>query len=174
MAGSLYESADERCTKANKSLGEAGTKILELESINSHLKEELHGAMMELNGRKPSKSPYPTVVINVDAGEVAAKALANSLKQANEAFEKRYKKKYEYTKVGTSKYYKCSTLDELLKELDSTYLIKEADLSSLREGYESLEEIFNVEGKAYTTLSFFSIEYNSRIQIIAGIIKEDI
>lgn len=174
MAGSLYESVNERCTKANKSLGEAGNKIIELESINSHLRKELEEAVAELNGCNPSKSPYPTVTINVDVKDVLAKQLAKSLKQVNEAFEKRYKKKYEYTKAGTSKYYKCATLDELLNELNSTYWIKDADLSSIREEYESLEEIFNVEGKAYATLSFYSIEYGSRIYIMAGIIKEEI
>lgn len=141
---------------------------------NSHLRKELEEAVAELNGCKPSKSPYPTVTINVDVRDVLAKQLAKSLKQANEAFEKRYKKKYEYTKAGTSKYYKCTTLDELLNELNSTYWIKEADLNSLREAYESLEEIFNEEGKAYATLSFYSIEYGSHIYIMAGIIKEEI
>ncbi|AQT27747.1 hypothetical protein EFP10_112 [Enterococcus phage EF-P10] len=141
---------------------------------NSHLRKELEEAVAELNGCKPSKSPYPTVTINVDVRDVLAKQLAKSLKQVNEAFEKRYKKKYEYTKAGTSKYYKCTTLDELLNELNSTYWIKEADLNSLREAYESLEEIFNEEGKAYATLSFYSIEYGSHIYIMAGIIKEEI
>lgn len=149
-------------------------QIESLEEENSHLRKELEEAVAELNGCKPSKSPYPTVTINVDVRDTLAKQLAKSLKQANEAFEKRYKKKYEYTKAGTSKYYKCTTLDELLNELNSTYWIKEADLNSLREAYESLEEIFNEEGKAYATTSFFSVEYNSRIYIMAGIIKEEI
>lgn len=174
MAGSIYESVNERCTKANKSLEEAGTKITELESENSYLRKELHDAMEELNGCNPSKSPYPTVTINVDVRDTLYKQLAKSLKQANEAFEKRYKKKYEYKQAGTSEYYECATLDELLNELNSTYWIKEADLNSLREAYESLEEIFNEKGKAYATLSFYSIEYGSPIYIMAGIIKEDI
>lgn len=149
-------------------------QIESLEEENSHLRKELEEAVAELNGCNPSKSSYPTVTINVDVRDVLAKQLAKSLKQANEAFEKRYKKKYEYTKAGTSKYYKCTTLDELLNELNSTYWIKEADLNSLREAYESLEEIFNEEGKAYATLSFYSIEYGSHIYIMAGIIKEEI
>lgn len=149
-------------------------QIESLEEENSHLRKELEEAVAELNGCNPSKSSYPTVTINVDVRDVLAKQLAKSLKQVNEAFEKRYKKKYEYTKAGTSKYYKCTTLDELLNELNSTYWIKEADLNSLREAYESLEEIFNEEGKAYATLSFYSIEYGSHIYIRAGIIKEEI
>lgn len=149
-------------------------QIESLEEENNHLRKELEEAVAELNGCKPSKSSYPTVTINVDVRDVLAKQLAKSLKQVNEAFEKRYKKKYEYTKAGTSKYYKCTTLDELLNELNSTYWIKEADLNSLREAYESLEEIFNEEGKAYATLSFYSIEYGSHIYIMAGIIKEEI
>lgn len=149
-------------------------QIESLEEENNHLRKELEEAVAELNGCNPSKSSYPTVTINVDVRDVLAKQLAKSLKQANEAFEKRYKKKYEYTKAGTSKYYKCTTLDELLNELNSTYWIKEADLNSLREAYESLEEIFNEKGKAYATLSFYSIEYDSPIYIMAGIIKEEI
>lgn len=150
-------------------------RCIGLESENNSLKVELNGAEREIERIKEQyKSPYPTAVINVDVRDTLTKQLAKSLKQVNEAFEKRYKKKYEYTKAGTSKYYKCATLDELLNELNSTYCIKEADLSSLREAYESLEETFNVEGKAYATLSFFSVEYNSRIYIMAGIIKEEI
>lgn len=141
---------------------------------NSHLKKELEEAVAELNGCNPSKSPYPTVTINVDVRDILYKQLAKSLKQANEAFEKRYKKKYEYKQAGTSEYYECATLDELLNELNSTYWIKEADLNNIREEYESLEEIFNEEGKAYATLSFYSIEYGSHIYIMAGIIKEEI
>lgn len=157
-------------------LREAGyeERLGELEEENSHLRKELEEAVAELNGCKPSKSPYPTVTINVDVRDTLAKQLAKSLKQANEAFEKRYKKKYVYKQAGTSEYHECATLDELLNELNSTYWIKEADLNNIREEYESLEEIFNEEGKAYATTSFFSVEYNSRIYIMAGIIKEEI
>lgn len=174
LVESAYNNLNELLQKSNKSLEACGERLWELEEENSYLRKELEEAVAELNGCNPSKSPYPTVTINVDVRDTLAKQLAKSLKQANEAFEKRYKKKYEYTKEGTSKYYKCATLDELLNELNSTYWIKEADLNSLREAYESLEEIFNVEGKAYATLSFYSIEYGSRIRIMAGIIKEDI
>lgn len=171
---SAYNDLDELLQKTNKSLEACGERLWELEEENSHLRKELEEAVAELNACNPSKSPYPTVTINVDVRDVLAKQLAKSLKQVNEAFEKRYKKKYEYTKAGTSKYYKCTTLDELLNELNSTYWIKEADLNSLREAYESLEEIFNEKGKAYATLSFYSIEYGSPIYIMAGIIKEEI
>lgn len=174
LAESAYESLNELLQKVTESLKESGERLWELEEENSHLRKELEEAVAELNGCNPSKSSYPTVTINVDVRDVLAKQLAKSLKQVNEAFEKRYKKKYEYTKAGTSKYYKCTTLDELLNELNSTYWIKEADLNSLREAYESLEEIFNEKGKAYATLSFYSIEYGSPIYIMAGIIKEEI
>lgn len=171
---SAYNNLNELLQKSNKSLGACGERLGELEEENSHLRKELEEAVAELNGCKPSKSPYPTVTINVDVRDTLAKQLAKSLKQANEAFEKRYKKKYEYKQAGTSEYHECATLDELLNELNSTYWIKKADLNNIREEYESLEEIFNEEGKAYATTSFFSVEYNSRIYIMAGIIKEEI
>lgn len=172
---SAYESLNELLEEVTKSLEKSGERQWELEEENSRLREELHDVMVEIERLKEkSKNPYPTVTINVDVRDALTVQLSKDLKQANEAFEKHYKKKYEYTKAGTSKYYKCATLDELLNELNSTYWIKEADLNSLREAYESLEEIFSVEGKAYTTLSFYSIEYGSPIYIMAGIIKEEI
>ncbi|QBZ69396.1 hypothetical protein [Enterococcus phage vB_EfaS_Ef7.1] len=175
LVESAYNDLDELLQKTNKSLEACGERLWELDEENSHLREELHDAMMEIERLKEqSKSPYPTVTVNVDVRDTLTNQLVKSLKQVNEAFEKRYKKKYEYKQAGTSEYYKCATLDELLYELNSTYWIKEADLNSLREAYESLEEIFSVEGKAYTTLSFYSIEYGSRIYIMAGIIKEEI
>lgn len=175
LAESAYESLNELLQKVTESLWESGERLWELEEENSRLREELHDAMMEIERlKKESKSPYPTAVINVDVRDTLTKQLAKSLKQVNEAFEKRYKKKYVFTQNGTSDHYECSTLDELLNELRITYWIKEADIYNIREEYESLEEIFNKEGKAYTTLSFFSIEYNSRINITAAIIKEEI
>lgn len=54
---------------------------------NSHLRKELEEAVAELNGCNPSKSPYPTVTINVDVRDTLYKQLAKSLKQANEAFK---------------------------------------------------------------------------------------
>lgn len=148
---------------------------IDLGSENNSLKVELNGAEREIERLKEqSKSPYPTAVINVDVRDTLTNQLVKSLKQVNEAFEKRYKKKYVFTQTGSSDHYECSTLDELLNELRITYWIKEADINNIREEYESLEEIFIEEGKAYTTLSFFSIEYNSRIRITAAIIKEEI
>lgn len=75
----------------SKKLHEASNMLLELEPTTNHPKEELPDDLTKLDGHKPSKNPYPTVTINVDAGEVAVKTLANCLKQANEAFEKHYK-----------------------------------------------------------------------------------
>lgn len=124
LVESAYNNLNELLQKSNKSLEACGERLWELEEENSYLRKELEEAVAELNGCNPSKSPYPTVTINVDVRDTLAKQLAKSLKQANEAFEKRYKKKYEYTKEGTSKYYKCATLDELLNELNSTYWIK--------------------------------------------------
>ncbi|BCF74665.1 hypothetical protein phiM1EF2_089 [Enterococcus phage phiM1EF2] len=175
LAESAYESLNELLQKVTESLWESGERLWELEEENSRLREELHDAMMEIERlKKESKSPYQTAVINVDVRDTLTKQLAKSLKQVNEAFEKRYKKKYVFTQNGASDHYECSTLDELLNELRITCWIKEADINNIREEYESLEEIFNKEGKAYTTLSFFSIEYNSRINITATIIKEEI
>lgn len=87
LVESAYNDLDELLQKSNKSLEACGERLWELEEENSHLREELHDSTMELNGYKTSKSPSPTAVINVDVGEVAAKALANTIKQANEAFE---------------------------------------------------------------------------------------
>lgn len=175
LVESAYNDLDELFQKSNKSLEACGERLWELEEENGHLQEELHDAKMEIERLKEqSKSPYPSVVVNVDVRDTLTKQLVKSLKQVNEAFEKRYKKKYVFTQNGTSDHYECSTLDELLNELRITYWIKEADINNIREEYESLEEIFNEEGKAYTILSFFSIEYNSRIRIKAAIIKEEI
>lgn len=62
-------------------------QIESLEEENSHLKKELEKAMAELNACKPSKSPYPTVTINVDVRDVLYKQLTKTLKQANESFK---------------------------------------------------------------------------------------
>lgn len=78
----------------SKKLSEAGNKIFELVDSNERLREELTNDMTKLDGNEPSKSPYPTVTVNVDVRDTLYKQLAKSLKQANEAFEKRYKKKY--------------------------------------------------------------------------------
>lgn len=173
MARSLYESVDERCTKANKSLGEAGTKIIELESINSRLREELHDAMMELNGRKPSKSPYPTVVINVDAGEVAAKALANSLKQANEAFEKRSKeKRFSFSYAGLD--YSSENHTELARFIDDTYGLSLHDYASLVRILESLEKELEHKDFANGGRSFYSNKLQERVFITLKATKEEI
>lgn len=170
-----YAGLYDKYIEVRKLLDSFTGRCFELNSENTSLKVEINGAEREIERLKEqSKSPYPTVTINVDVRDTLAKQLAKSLKQANEAFEKRYKKKYVFTQTGSSDHYECSTLDELLNELKITYWIKEADLNNIREEYESLEEIFNEEGKAYTTLSFFSIEYNSRIRITAAIIKEEI
>lgn len=168
MAGSLYESVNERCTKANKSLGEAGNKIIELESINSHLRKELEEAVAELNGRKQSKSPYPTVVINVDAGEVAAKALANSLKQANEAFEKRY----IFSCEGLD--YSSDNRTELARCVDSMYKLSLHDYASLVRLLESLEKELEHKDFANGGRSFYSNKLQERVFITFKATKEDI
>ena len=90
-AENVYGSLLSLIESISKKLHEASNMLLELESTTNHPKEELHDGMTKLDGHKPSKNPYPTVTINVDAGEVAVKTLANCLKQANEAFEKHYK-----------------------------------------------------------------------------------
>ena len=170
-----YASLYDEYIEVRKLLDSFTGRCSELESENNSLKVELNGAEREIERLKEqSKSPYPTAVINVDVRDTLTKQLAKSLKQVNEAFEKRYKKKYGFTQTGSSDHYEFSTLDELLNELRITYWVKEADINNIREEYESLEEIFNVEGIAYTTLSFFSIEYNSRINILTEIIKEEI
>lgn len=87
LVESAYNDLDELLQKSDKSLGACGERLWELEEENSHLKKELEKAVAELNGCKPSKSPYPTVTINVDVRDVLAKQLAKSLKQANEAFK---------------------------------------------------------------------------------------
>jgi len=87
LVESAYNDLDELLQKSDKSLGACGERLWELEEENSHLKKELEKAMAELNACKPSKSPYPTVTINVDVRDVLYKQLTKTLKQANESFK---------------------------------------------------------------------------------------
>lgn len=173
MAESIYESVNERCTKANKSLEEAGTKITELESENSYLREELHDAVMELNGRKPSKNPYPTVTINVDVRDVLAKQLAKSLKQANEAFEKRSKeKRYIFSCEGLD--YSSDNRTELARCIDSMYKLSLHDYASLVRILESLEKELEHKDFANGGRSFYSNKLQERVFITLKATKEEI
>lgn len=71
----------------SKKLHEAGNKIFELVDSNDNLIEELNKDLTKLDGHEPYKSPYPTVTINVDVGDVLYKQLTKTLKQANETFK---------------------------------------------------------------------------------------
>ncbi|MGK4052064.1 hypothetical protein AB0Y53_21815 [Parabacteroides distasonis] len=173
MAESIYESVNERCTRANKSLEEAGTKITELESENSYLREELHDAMEELNGHEPSKSPYPTVTINVDVRDVLAKQLAKSLKQVNEAFEKRSKeKRFSFFYGGID--YSSDSRTKLSEQFDNMFKLSLNEYASLLRLLDSLEKELEHKDFANGGCSFYSNKLQERVFITFKATKEEI
>lgn len=173
MAGSIYESADERCTKANKSLGEAGTKILELESINSHIQEELHDAMMEIERLKEqSKNPYPSVIVNVDVKDVLTKQLVKQLNQVNEAFEKPKEKRFSFSYAGLD--YSSENCVELVRFIDDTYGLSLHDYASLERLLERLEKELEHKDFASGGRSFYSNKLQEHVFITLKATKEGI
>ncbi|WVS22246.1 hypothetical protein [Enterococcus phage vB_EFaS_ZC1] len=174
------ESLEEELEKASEGSVEMCHKLHlaesaynDLEEENSHLKEELHDAVAELNGCKPSKSPYPTVTINVDAGEVAAKALANSLKQANEAFEKRSKEKlFSFSFKGID--YSSDSRAELSKCIDQLFGLSLGEYASLLRLLESLEKELEHKDFSSGARSLYSKKLKERVFITFKATKEDI
>lgn len=170
---SAYNNLNELLQKSNKSLGACGERLWELEEENSHLRKELEEAVAELNGCNPSKSSYPTVTINVDVRDVLAKQLAKSLKQVNEAFEKRSKeKRYIFSCEGLD--YSSDNRTELARCIDSMYKLSLHDYASLVRLLESLEKELEHKDSANGGRSFYSNKLQERVFITLKATKEDI
>lgn len=165
---SAYNNLNELLQKSNKSLGACGERLWELEEENSHLRKELEEAVAELNGCNPSKSSYPTVTINVDVRDVLAKQLAKSLKQVNEAFEKRY----IFSCEGLD--YSSDNRTKLARCIDSMYKLSLHDYASLVRLLESLEKELEHKDSANGGRSFYSNKLQERVFITLKATKEDI
>lgn len=170
---SAYNDLNELLQKSNKSLGACGERLWEIEEENSHLKKELEEAVAELNGCNPSKSSYPTVTINVDVRDVLAKQLVKSLKQVNEAFEKRSKeKRYIFSCEGLD--YSSDNRTELARCIDSMYKLSLHDYASLVRLLESLEKELEHKDFANGGRSFYSNKLQERVFITLKATKEEI
>lgn len=167
LAESAYESLNELLQKVTESLKESGERQLELE-------EELHDAKMEIERLKEqSKSPYPSVVINVDVRDTLTKQLAKSLKQVNEAFEKRSKeKRYIFSCEGLD--YSSDNRTELARCIDSMYKLSLHDYASLVRLLESLEKELEHKDFANGGRSFYSNKLQERVFITLKATKEEI
>lgn len=173
LAESAYNNLNELLQKSNKSLGACGERLWELEEENSHLRKELEEAVAELNGCNPSKSSYPTVTINVDVRDALAKQLAKSLKQVNEAFEKRSKeKRYTFSCEGLD--YSSDNRTELARCIDSMYKLSLRDYDSLVRLLESLEKELEHKDFANGGHSFYSNKLQERVFITLKATKEEI
>ena len=157
----------------SKKLHEASNMLLELESTTNHPKEELHDGVTKLDGHKPSKKPYPTVTINVDVRDTLTKQLAKSLKQVNEAFEKRSKeKRYIFSCEGLD--YSSENRTELARCIDSMYKLSLHDYASLVRLLESLEKELEHKDFANGGRSFYSNKLQERVFITLKATKEEI
>ncbi|QAY01488.1 hypothetical protein EfsWh1_14 [Enterococcus phage EfsWh-1] len=167
LAESAYESLNELLQKVTESLKESGERQLELE-------EELHDAKMEIERLKEqSKSPYPSVVINVDVRDTLTKQLAKSLKQVNEAFEKRSKeKRYIFSCEGLD--YSSDNRTELARCIDSMYKLSLHDYASLVRLLENLEKELEHKDFANGGRSFYSNKLQERVFITLKATKEEI
>ena len=173
LAESAYESLNELLQKVTESLKESGERLWELEEENSHLRKELEEAVAELNGCNPSKSSYPTVTINVDVKDALAKQLAKSLKQVNEAFEKRSKeKRYIFSCEGLD--YSSDNRTELARCIDSMYKLSLHEYASLVRLLESLEKELEHKDFANGGRSFYSNKLQERVFISLKATKEEI
>lgn len=167
LAESAYESLNELLQKVTESLKESRERQLELE-------EELHDAKMEIERLKEqSKSPYPSVVINVDVRDTLTKQLAKSLKQVNEAFEKRSKeKRYIFSCEGLD--YSSDNRTELARCIDSMYKLSLHDYASLVRLLENLEKELEHKDFANGGRSFYSNKLQERVFITLKATKEEI
>ncbi|AEM24764.1 hypothetical protein [Enterococcus phage SAP6] len=174
LVESAYNDLDELLQKTNKSLEACGERLWELDEENSHLREELHDAMMEIERLKEqSKSPYPTVTINVDVRDTLTKQLAKSLKQVNEAFEKRSKeKRYIFSCEGLD--YSSDNRTELARCIDSMYKLSLHDYASLVRLLESLEKELEHKDFANGGRSFYSNKLQERVFITLKATKGEI
>ena len=167
LVESSYESLNELLQKVTESLKDSGERQLELE-------EELHDAKMEIERLKEqSKSPYPSVVINVDVRDILTKQLAKSLKQVNEAFEKRSKeKRYILSCEGLD--YSSDNRTELARCIDSMYKLSLHEYASLVRLLESLEKELEHKDFANGGRSFYSNKLQERVFITLKATKEEI
>ncbi|AYH92738.1 hypothetical protein vBEfaSHEf13_082 [Enterococcus phage vB_EfaS_HEf13] len=167
LAESAYESLNELLQKVTESLKESGERQLELE-------EELHDAKMEIERLKEqSKSPYPTVTINVDVRDALTVQLSKALKQANEAFEKRSKeKRYIFSCEGLD--YSSDNRTELARCIDSMYKLSLHDYASLVRLLENLEKELEHKDFANGGRSFYSNKLQERVFITLKATKEEI
>ncbi|WDS60787.1 hypothetical protein [Enterococcus phage vB_EfKS5] len=173
LVESAYNDLDELLQKTNKSLEACGERLWELEEENSHLRKELEEAVAELNGCNPSKSPYPTVTINVDVRDALTVQLSKALKQVNEAFEKRSKeKRYIFSCEGLD--YSSDNRTELARCIDSMYKLSLHDYASLVRLLESLEKELEHKDFANGGRSFYSNKLQERVFITLKATKEEI
>lgn len=173
LVESAYNDLDELLQKTNKSLEACGERLWELEEENSHLRKELEEAVAELNACNPSKSPYPTVTINVDVRDALTVQLSKALKQVNEAFEKRSKeKRYIFSCEGLD--YSSDNRTELAKCIDSMYKLSLHDYASLVRLLESLEKELEHKDFANGGRSFYSNKLQERVFITLKATKEEI
>lgn len=174
LAENAYNDLDELLQKSNKSLEACGERLWELEEENSRLREELHDAMMEIERLKEqSKSPYPSVVINVDVRDTLTKQLVKSLKQVNEAFEKHSKeKRYIFSCEGLD--YSSENRTELARCIDSMYKLSLHDYASLVRLLESLEKELEHKDFANGGRSLYSNKLQERVFITLKATKEEI
>lgn len=174
LVENAYDNLNELLQKSDKSLGECGERLWELEEENQRLREELHDAKMEIERLKEqSKSPYPSVVINVDVRDTLTKQLVKSLKQVNEAFEKRSKeKRYIFSCEGLD--YSSDNRTKLARYVDCEYNLSLHDYASLVRLLESLEK--ELEHKDFTNggRSFYSNKLQERVFITLKATKEEI
>lgn len=167
---SLYDSFIE----TRKLLDSFVERCIGLESENNSLKVELNGAEREVERLKEqSKSPYPSVVINVDVRDTLTKQLVKSLKQVNEAFEKRSKeKRYIFSCEGLD--YSSENRTELARCVDSMYKLSLHDYASLVRLLESLEKELEHKDFANGGRSFYSNKLQERVFITLKATKEEI
>lgn len=174
LVESAYNDLDELLQKTNKSLEACGERLWELDEENSHLREELHDAMMEIERLKEqSKSPYPTVTVNVDVRDTLAKQLAKSLKQANEAFEKRSKeKRFSFFYEGID--YSSDSRAKLSEQFDNMFKLSLHEYASLLRLLDSLEKELEHKDFANGARSLYSKKLQERVFITFKATKEEI
>lgn len=174
LVESAYESLNELLQKVTESLEKSGERQWELEEENSRLREELHDAMVEIERLKEqTKSPYPTVTINVDVRDALTVQLSKALKQANEAFEKRSKeKRYIFSCEGLD--YSSDNRTELARCIDNMYKLSLHDYASLVRLLESLEKELEHKDFANGARSLYSKKLQERVFITFKATKEEI
>lgn len=167
LAESAYESLNELLQKVTESLKESGERQLELE-------EELHDSKMEIECLKEqSKSPYPTVTINVDTQDILAKQLAKSLKQVNEAFEKHSKeKRFSFFYEGID--YSSDSRTKLSEQFDNMFNLSLHEYASLLRLLDSLEKELEHKDFANGARSLYSKKLQERVFITFKATKEEI